>query len=113
MVRTTRRSRRSAREFYLARLDAEIRGWEGTLHSLEGRVQELHDEIRPRFAGELTAMRVKYLGVATSVRGLQGTGEEVWETVRPHIEQTWKACRQQLQELDEALRRATEPRRAS
>jgi hypothetical protein len=112
MAQTTQRSRRSAREFYLARLEAEIRGWEGTLHTLERRLRALHEEVRPRFASELNAMRVTYLGVATSVRGLQGTGEEVWETVRPQIEQTWKACRQQLRKLDEALRRAAEPRRA-
>jgi hypothetical protein len=109
MARTPRRSRMAAREFYLARLEAEVRGWRATLHSLEGRLPQLPEEVRPRFATELHAMRVKYLGVATSVRGLQGTGEEVWETLRPQVEQTWTACRRALQELDEALRRAAEP----
>jgi len=109
MARILPRSRRGARECYLERLDAETRSWEATLHSLEVRVRELHEQARPRFASELNAMRVKCLGVATSVRGLQGTGEEVWEPVRPQIEQPWKACRQQLRELDESLRRAAQP----
>lgn len=109
----TQRSRTRSNDSYLARLEADIREWAGVLQSLEERLALLSDEVRDGLAAELRTMRVVYFSIRSGVRSLNGTGEEVGETVRPEVEQAWDACKKDLRALDAAVRRAARsaPRR--
>lgn len=104
--KSSQRSRTHPKDFYLARLEADIRAWAETLQSLEDRLKHVPHQFRQDLSAELRTVRVTYLSVRSSVRSLQGTGEEASESLRPKVEQTWDACKKDLEALDAAVQRA-------
>jgi hypothetical protein len=98
-----KRRRPETPEYYLERLEADVNAWEETLRSLENTLPGMPRATRERLDGQLRAVRAKYLGVQESIRDLHGTGEEVWETLRPKVEESWDACKKDLQALNAAF----------
>lgn len=99
------------RKSYLDRLELEVRQWAAALDALQVRIEGAAADDRAPLLEELGLLRVKHAAVEESIRALKGTGEEVWETLRPGVDDALREVTRDIRALGGRLRRGAEVER--